>query len=621
MLISQNGSEAQKSTIWWKSSLRGFWFLVFAALNLWMVSGQEVPAGIVTGQEIPAGIVSEQPLWRRALGGKIDAYPAQGPGGDVYVVADDRALHSLNPETGESNWIYRPGGRLRNLLMVAADGTIYLQNDRQELFAVSPGGTGRWKLNMRREMAALPAASPDGRVIVALTGGRILAVSRHGTVLWFRDDSAEASAGPVVDSAGVAWVPLSDGRILALDHYGDVAVTARVSGAPSVMALDGLGRLWVGCFDGSVGVFDAAGPISREADSPDIGGESPLMEALFTFRPSDARVVSILTGPDGDGLVFLADGKTVDCSPDGVVANRSGMVVSGGAPSAAGDGTVFLPASDGSIRVVPVSGESLVLRAPSVLAEPLLSAEGVLIAGGGDWILYAWQAAPPGEGWRQFRGDSRRGGTFPVAPVIYDRVQARKEPGFFFREQAAVSDDVSERLALVRELEAYSDIASMKRDLPWVDLILEDLVAVGTTRRVNRQNEPLQSHPVVRIRGYRLLGSSEDFRTRDLLLRTLAKEEDQAALAEGFRALGRLGSDYDGASLRLISARFNQMVPVQERLVLETARALADLVLYNGDISDPAGYELMNRLLLSPVSESTRNEVISIIREVASLQR
>ena len=72
-----------------------------------------------------------EPSWRRALGGQIDAVAAQGPGGDVYIVADDRALHSLDPLSGESNWIYRPGGRLRNLLMVAPDGTIYVQKDRQ----------------------------------------------------------------------------------------------------------------------------------------------------------------------------------------------------------------------------------------------------------------------------------------------------------------------------------------------------------------------------------------------------------------------------------------------------------------------------------------------------------
>lgn len=563
-------------------------------------------------QEITEGFISDTPLWRRSLGGSIDAYPAQGPGGDVYVVADDRALHSLKPENGESNWIYRPGGRLRNLLMVAADGTVYVQNDRQELFAVTPGGTGRWKLNMRQEPSALPAAAPDGRLVIPLVGGRIVGVSRHGRILWTVDESAEASAGPVVRSDGTAWIPLSDGRIVALNQWGEQVAGASVSGAPSVAALDGMDRVWVGGFDGRVSVFDP-GTVVFGSD------EAPLLLPLFIIRPSNSRVVSILTGPDGDGLVFLADGTTVEVSPEGEYSSRANIAVSGGAPSGGEDGTIFLPAADGSIRVIPVEGEAVVLSAPSVLAEPLLSREGILITGGGDWILYGWKALPPGSGWRQFRGDSRRSGTFPAAVPVLDRQEARRDAGFFFRERMALSDDVSERLSLIQELESYPDGQTMRQELPWVDLILEDLVSVGTIRTVNRYDQPLQSHSVARARAYVLLARGEDFRSRGLLLSCLAKEEDPAALAAGFRALGYIGTDWDGASMRLMAGRFREFAPADERLVVETSRALANLVRYNGDLSDPAGYDLMNELLKSSVSESARREVMDIIRGIAAL--
>ncbi|MCD6342666.1 MAG: hypothetical protein J7L76_02660, partial [Spirochaetaceae bacterium] len=33
--------------------------------------------------------IDTDPLWRRALGGEINTFAAQGPGGDVYIVADD----------------------------------------------------------------------------------------------------------------------------------------------------------------------------------------------------------------------------------------------------------------------------------------------------------------------------------------------------------------------------------------------------------------------------------------------------------------------------------------------------------------------------------------------------
>lgn len=558
--------------------------------------------------------VDPEPVWRRALGGQIDAFAAQGPGGDVYIVADDRALHSLDPLTGESNWIYRPGGRLRNLLMVAADGTIYVQNDRQELYAVTPGGTGRWKLHMRTEPAALPAAAPDGRVILPLIGGRIVCVSRHGVILWSLDESAEASAAPVVTADGMAWIPLTDGRIIALDFWGEEIATASMRGAVSILALDGSGRIWAGGFDGRVSVFPAAG------DEDTAFG---IIDPEFEVRPASSRVAAILTDPEGGGRVFLADGSSVLYNPEGHETGREHIAVSGGAPSASADGTIFVPASDGSIRVVYPDADSVIdsgeLRGKSVLAEPLLTDEGMLIAGGGDWILYAWKAGIPGSGWRQFRGGPRRSGTFPAVPVVTDRREARRDAGFFYRERMAVSDDLAERMALLEELESYPDDLAMRRDLPWVDLILEDLVSVGTIRFVNQQNEALQSHPTVRASAYLLMARGEDFRSRGLILECLRHESDSVALAAGFRALGYIGSDWDGASMRIIARRYREFMPADEHLTLETARALADLVRYNGDLSDPAGYSLMDNLLNSSLSRSAREELIAVIRKVAGL--
>ena len=542
-------------------------------------------------------------LWRRALGGEIDAYPAQGPDGSVYIVADDRALHSIDPMTGEARWIYRPGGRLRNLLMVASDGTIYIQNDRQELFAVTPGGTGRWKLKMNTEPAALPAATPEGRLILPLVGGRLVSVSRHGVIVWKKDQSAEASAAPVVDAAGRVWIPLTDGSIVGLDPWGEEERRFSFAGPASILAMDVVGRLWAGGFGGKVAVFD----LSRDENSP-----------RFTIRPSVSRVAAIITEADGRGRIYHADGTAVVIGPQGEQTSRIRMAVSGGFPSLAADGTLYLPASDGAIHVFAPGGGKTVLKGGSALAEPLLTEEGILIAGSRDWILYAWNAGPAGGGWRQFRGGPRRSGTLPAEVRFFDRAEARKDAGFFYREQMALSDDVSQRLALIRELESFPDEGTMYRELPWVGLLLEDLAAVGTIRHVAVPDQPLQSHAVVRRRAYLLLGSREDHRVRDLVLRSLKHEEDALALGAGFEALGRLGADWDGASMRLMAARYRSFTPVDNRLTLAAVRALVDLVRYNGGLSDPAGYGLMDDLLRNAAGR-TREEVVSAIRSVSGL--
>lgn len=553
----------------------------------------------------PAAGFETIPLWRQALGGEIDTYPAQGPDGNVYVIADDRALHSIDPLTGDSQWSYRPGGRLRNLLLAAPDGTIYIQNDRQELFAVTPGGTGRWKLVMNSEAAALPAAAPDGRLLLPLTGGRIVCISRYGVILWTRDESAEASAAPVADNEGTLWLPLTDGRVIGLDTWGELIGELTGGGPASVLAMDSSGRLWVGGFSGSLMVFNLGSASRSEPIRIPSGG---------------ARIAAIFTDTDNHGHVFYQDGRMLRVAADGKVLSQERIAVSGGAPAQSENGTLFLPAIDGSIHVLEANGEKSLLRGDGVLSEPLITEEGILVAGGGDWVLYGWKAgASPGQGWKQFRGSPRRSGTFPSEPVDYDRVEARKHAGFVLRERMARSDDVSERLALLEELEEFESEKRMYRELPWVGLLLKDLAAPGTIRRSELIYPSLVSHGLVRERAYRLLGSSQDFRTKSFLQQCLRHEEDSRALAAGFRGLGELGTDWDGSSLRLIAERYRDYSPGDDQLTLAAAFALVELVRYNGGMSDRAGYSLLDNLIRNADSQGVRDKVRGIIQTMSGL--
>ena len=575
-----------------------------------MKRGFAVCLGVIFGVTALAGLEpGGEPLWRRALGGAVDAYPAQGPDGSVYVVADDRALHALDPLSGASRWVYRPGGRLRNLLLAAPDGTIYIQNDREQLIAVTPGGSGRWKLQMNAEPAALPAAAPDGRLILPLAGGRILCVSRHGVILWTNRQGSEASAAPVVDSRGTAWIPLTDGSIIGLDRWGGegrrLLLTGRPGGgAASVLAMDMQGRLWAGSFGGLIAVFNIA-----------LQGAAP----QFSVRPAASRAAAVLTAPDGRARIYHADGTAVLLSPSGKEESRSRLAVSGGSPALAADGTLYLPAADGSIRILPPQGGRRELRGRSVLAEPLLTQQNILIAGGADWIIYAWSAPPPADGWSQFRGGPRRSGTLPAQIPLLNRLEARKQPGFFYRERQALSDDASERLKLIRELESFPSEAAMYRELPWASLLLDDLTAVETVRRTPAGPQSLRSHALVRARAYSILGRGEDFRSRELLLENLAQEDDDTALAAGFEALGSLGVDWDGASMRLIAARYRAFSPKSDRLTLSAARAAAALIRYNGGMSHPSGFALISDLSRSTAAAKTRAEVLSIIRSISGL--
>jgi len=562
---------------------------------------------IQAGAEEPKRF-EKRPVWRRAFGGEINTFPAQGPGSDVYIIAEDRALHSLNGETGEVNWIYRPGGKLRSFLMIGADGTIYIQNDRQELFAVTPGGSGRWKLFLGSELAVLPAGGLDGRIFLPLIRGGVLCVSRFGEILWNIDTESEASAAPVVNAEGLVWIPLTSGQIICVDPWGEKLASADFTESVSTLALDSGGRIWAGGYDGAISVFP-------HCSNPHLDESLIQLDPVFRLKTESSRVSTILTTDSREGVVFYAAGEVVSYSEDGKEIGRFRIALSGGAPSISAYGTIFAPVFDGSIRIVhPNSGNMHTeLQVESVLSEPLLTNQGMLIAGSKDWLLYAWKAEPTGSGWLQFRGGPLRSGTLSILSTLIDRKTARKDPRFFVREQMAVSDSLEQRMKLVEEIESYSSELAMRKALPWVDLLLEDLVSIGTIRSVNRYGEGVSSHPLVRAAGYRLISEGIDFRSRDLILRCLQNEEDLIALAAGFRALGYIGSDWDGKSIRTIYSRYRSLAPKSEEFVLETAQALVDLVRYNGDLSDSSGTKLLSMLLSSNISSSGKEKLFSIL--------
>lgn len=553
-----------------------------------------------------------EPLWRRALGGEITTYPAQGPQGSIYVVADDRALHSLDPLTGETEWIYRPGGRLRDGVVASPDGTIYIHSERQELFAVNPGGVGRWVIKMNAELALGPVTSPDGRLFLLLQDGRLLCVSRHGKILWKRNDVVDVSTDPVVDASGHIWIPFSDGQILGITPWGDELTALRGPQRISVMSLDASGYLWAGGELGDVFLFNLFLLAEDKKAQEEL---EPVWKKKFVSSP----VLAILSSSQESMEVFHADGTALKVGGDAREISRRHLLFSGKSPSLSADGSVFFLSSDGSLQVLDHQGNRTELRGRESLSDPLLSDEGILISGGTDWILYAWNAETAMSGWSQYRGDSRRTGALNTRPASLSREEARKDTGFLFRERKAVSPEISDRLALVNELESFKSESEMYHKLPWADLLLEDLAFIGTLRQLDAGQSASFSHSTIRERSYALIGKSEDFRRREILFLSLELEEDSRALAAGFRALAKIGMDWDGKSLRLMARLYRKQRNPDDQLTLYTARALVDLIRYNGEISDPAGYELMNNLLLQSAGAQLEEKIFNLFRDVSQL--
>ena len=547
----------------------------------------------------------DAPLWRLALGGKIDSFPAQGPNGDIYAIADDRGLHAIDPSNGKHLWTYRPGGRLLNVLLVSPDNTIYIQNDRQELFAVTPGGTGRWKLRMQTNAASLPTIGPGARLIIPLVGGQIVCITRHGNIAWTVNEKSDASSAPVADMNGNFWIPLTDGRIIGLNAVGNTIAVLQGMGPAAMIVPDFSGSLWAGGFSGELAVYDLPTVIYQSKTLDTI----PVVYPRFKLSGNGYRVNAIHIDEDHSGYVFFINGTVMAIDKNGTEIFRKKHAASQGYPSLASDGTLFIPVSSGGIHVVEENGQTAELGTETVLAEPLLTMDGKIIAGGGNWILYCWAAAPANPGWFQFRANPMRSGALPFKQTEQNRLEAEKEPGFIIREKMAKSEDTEERSALLDELESFSNEFEMYKNLPWVNLLLRELASMDT----------LGSHSLIRARVYTLWGKSEDYRMVYELRHLLANEDDLTALTTGIRALGQQGTDWDGASMRFITKTYDNQFPEDPQLALATAEALANLIRYNGKISDPVGHGLFVKLLQFSDRSPYGKEILEKLRDLSGL--
>jgi outer membrane protein assembly factor BamB len=226
-----------------------------------------------TGVEMIAS--SGKPL-RRLLSGWAGTI-ALGRDGSVYLMGADMGRHNegdaglaaTRPD-GSVRWVRAVAGPMSGEVIVGRDGTIYASDgsglgpgDSGEILAYTPAGRLLWRLGTRGGIAAL-AQRADG-VVVAATATDLSALSPRGARLWryaLGHASAPVNTPPslAVDAVGRAYVGSGDGAVQAFSPAGvllwslHTTDAAHRSGIP-LLALGPAGRLAVTGADGVLRLY------------------------------------------------------------------------------------------------------------------------------------------------------------------------------------------------------------------------------------------------------------------------------------------------------------------------------------------------------------------------------
>lgn len=585
-------------------------------------------------------------LWRYGTGGAIPSRPAVSSDGTVYAISEDGYLYALSP-SGDLRWRCNLGWIVTDCLAVGADGTVYagLQND--ELVAVNPRGEEIWRVRLDGRPVGDPITTPEGRIYLATSKDLLYELSHTGEVLWRRRLPSPVIAPLVMDGSGTLYVAGADRRLSALSPAGATLWSRGFQSDPGAPAVGPDGALLVGTRGGGLYRLTPSGHVLWRAKAagepfpPLAAGEEVLRAPGGSGAPAGGGMVTGAEAVQPSGAPSRSGGgaplalRPTEHGVAWIVATHSGEISAlsrGGALlwrshlAPLLDGDYFL--GRGMIVVLTGTGDLVLLDYRGAVEERLaigtrgggvVTAGGRLYVGGRDWILSAIglpaEAALDGSSpWPETGHDPAHTGRSPSSDGEVDRV---RDPFLLYLEGLLARDtqeSLSRALAEVKKRFIQGTLeSSTDRVVPF----LERIAGSGTLYATIENNRVTNDYPLLRAEAADLLGYLGTLGTRDLLIRIIGGESDPFALAAEIRALGRLGSDPGGGTLRAIVKGFvrSEAVSANEQVADAAVVAIGRIAAYEGELTDPSAAAALDSILLGDYSADIRMRAAQLLEK------
>ena len=136
--------------------------------------------------------------------------------GTVYVPDDRQSLFAVG-RSGNTVWRVTTDGPVIGSAVVASDGTIFFATSNA-VDAVTPDGRIKWQFTPTQRAFTAPALAEDGTLYVGTTEG-LLAVRSDGTLKWTLR-TMSATGAPTIGSDGTIYYPCGYQRICAVQDEG-----------------------------------------------------------------------------------------------------------------------------------------------------------------------------------------------------------------------------------------------------------------------------------------------------------------------------------------------------------------------------------------------------------------
>jgi outer membrane protein assembly factor BamB len=363
-------------------------------------------------------------LWRYEIGKPIEASPALGPDGTIYINAKDEFLYAIDQE-GSLKWRFTASAQLAPSPTVAPDGSIYVGSQDGRLFAISPQGKKKWEYSFGSYAPSPAAIAADGTVYIGSQDDNLYAVNQDGSIQWSTSVGifAEEEKPPMplaIDADGTLYLLNFLPNLYAVDREGNIKWDTRVSLVDWVYPL---GSPAIGS-DGSIyvhsgtrlGEFDQNGRYKQNIDS----------DGFFTFTSSPVIALG--------GTIYLSFDGPIQIGPQlyyesGLLAFANSLDVKWifetgdlvySTPAIDQQGNLYFGCDDSFLYALHQDGSEYwkYQTGGAIRSSPNISQRGIIYFGSEDGYLYALIGGSPLSSeapWPKYQADSANSGRRPEA--------------------------------------------------------------------------------------------------------------------------------------------------------------------------------------------------------------
>jgi len=182
-------------------------------------------------------VVWQHPVGQFYDGHLVDASPAIGPDGTIYVGVDqfgaaghagqdvitpDTAMFALNPD-GTRKWSMYIGNGVESSIGIGKNNMIYFGSLDSFFYAVRDMGTHPeiiWTYKTGGSIDASPTIGGDGTIYIGSRDSTMYAFNPDGTILWTFDAGGDIESSVTINGDGIIYFGGMDGKVYALGEIG-----------------------------------------------------------------------------------------------------------------------------------------------------------------------------------------------------------------------------------------------------------------------------------------------------------------------------------------------------------------------------------------------------------------